>query len=118
MPGSAASALSASTSTLSRPWPRFKASSIASTTRTFSTLPTRKRSATTSSSLRSPASSLTMRSPWTRVKPLVDSHCVTSAAVVLAGSSTGKVTATELLVQLQFSIGAHGAHAQRVEVGV
>jgi len=68
---------------------------MASTTRTFSTLPTRKRSATTSSSLRSaPLSSLIVRSPWMRVKPLDDSHCATSSAVVLAGSSTGNVIAT------------------------
>jgi excinuclease ABC subunit A len=54
----------------------------------------RNRSATTSSTLRGPLGLATSRSACTRVKPLSDSHCATSSAVALAGSSTGKVSTT------------------------
>ncbi|MNT17346.1 hypothetical protein D3C72_1524900 [compost metagenome] len=77
--------------TVTRPLPRLSATSIASTTRARSALEMRKRSATTSSTLRGPVGVATSRSACTRVKPLADSHCVTSSAVVPAGSSTGKV---------------------------
>ncbi len=80
--------------TLMRPLPRLSATSMASTTRARSVFEIRKRSATTSSTLRGPVGVATSRSACTRVKPLADSHCSTSAAVVLAGSSTGKVTAS------------------------
>ncbi len=52
----------------------------------------RKRSATTSSTLRGPVGDATSRSACTRVKPLAASHCSISSALVLAGSSTGNVT--------------------------
>ena len=93
---------------------------MASSTRALSTLAMRKRSATTSSTFlrvspvemgsepdfvllffapesprpesgSDPISTSTSRSAWTRVKPLAESHWVTSSALVLAGSSTGKV---------------------------
>ena len=61
---------------------------MASSARTFSVPWSRKRSATTSSSLAWPV----LRSLCTRVKPLAESHCASSSAPVLAGSSTGKVS--------------------------
>ena len=65
---------------------------MASMARTFSMPWMRKRSATTSSTLRGPLGLATSRSACTRVKPLADSHCATSSAVLTAGSSTGKVS--------------------------
>ena len=64
---------------------------MASTTRAFSAVPMRKRSAITSSTLRGPVGVATSRSACTLVNPLAESHCSTCSALVLAGSSTGKV---------------------------
>ncbi len=87
-----ASPSSFSAYTFTRPLPRLSAISIASSARTFSVPCRRKRSATTSSSLRGPVGEATSRSACTRVKPLAASHCSMSAAEVSAGNSTGKVT--------------------------
>ena len=101
--------------TFKRPLPRLSESSIASNTRALSAPSIRKRSATTSSTLRAPVSGAMAfafplalaalepelesdpncagisRSAWMRVKPLALSHCASSSALVCAGSSTGKV---------------------------
>ena len=53
--------------TVQRPPPRFSAASSASTTRPFSAFEKRKRSATTSSTLRGPVGVATSRSACTRV---------------------------------------------------
>ena len=47
-----------------------------------STVALRKRSATTSSTLRVPVTLATSRSAWMRVKPLAINHCCTSSEVV------------------------------------
>ncbi len=84
---------------------------MASIKRAGSALLKRKRSATTSSTCTSVcavaagvlalalglassatgAARVSMRWPCTRVKPLAESHCVTSSALAVAGSSTAKL---------------------------
>ena len=85
---------SSPTYTLRRPLPRLIAVSMASITRDLSAPCTLNLSATTSSTLRSPLGVATSRSACTLVKPLADSHCITSSGEVCAGNSTGKVSTT------------------------